>query len=118
MSDQPTIPCPCGEQAVLVTGKEVYPHRPDLHAKHFYLCECGRYVGCHKDTTKAKGVPADAETRAARMGAHKAFDPIWQLGPMRRKQAYKWLARKLGVKEIHIGEAGIETCRRIVEICS
>lgn len=30
------VSCPyCGERAKLVTGKDLYPHRPDLYAKPF-----------------------------------------------------------------------------------
>lgn len=29
----------CDKPAELVTGAEVYPHRPDLHHKKFWLCK-------------------------------------------------------------------------------
>lgn len=99
--------CPyCGKNAPLVWGDKVYPHRPDLHDKRFYLCEpCNAYVGCHKDTNKAFGTLANAELRKARSAAHAEFDPLWQMGYMKRTDAYSWLASELGipVKQAHIG---------------
>lgn len=63
----------CGDAAKLVTGKAIYPHRPDLFRLHFWQCEpCGAYVGCHKkeggngDGTKPLGRIANAELRAAK----------------------------------------------------
>ena len=74
--------CPfCLNRANLVSGKQVYPHRPDLYALKFWLCEpCDAYIGCHKegarfkvgnthytsDGTAALGTLADAKTRKVR----------------------------------------------------
>ena len=35
---------------------------------------------------------------------------------MTRKRAYKRLAERLGVEEVHIGEADIEMCKRIIAV--
>lgn len=35
----------CNGRPVLVTGAVIYPHRADLHARSFWRCECGAYVG-------------------------------------------------------------------------
>lgn len=113
--------CPyCGEQSRLTTGKEIYPKRPHLHRKDFYLCApCDAYVGCHVNTIKPLGSPANAELRAARSAAHRAFDVKWQSGAMSRTQAYRWLAGQLRMHpdQCHIGMFDVETCRRVVALC-
>lgn len=91
----------------MVTGEIIYPHRPDLYHKNFWLCDqCGAYCGCHPGGSgrKALGYPCDARTRKARNAAHRAFDPLWRHGNMTRKQAYKWLSDKMGLTrdETHI----------------
>lgn len=117
----------CGNPAKLVTGKEVYPHHPDLHRLNFWQCApCGAFVGCHKkeggngDGTKPLGRLANAELRAARKRAHAAFDPVWREGHMKRKQAYDWLAKELQIPaaQCHIGMMDLETCRRAVAACT
>ncbi|QFG07796.1 hypothetical protein KGB38_gp55 [Salmonella phage vB_SenS_SB28] len=42
--------CDCCNIATrLAKGNEIYPHKQDLSALNFYLCDsCGAYVGCHK----------------------------------------------------------------------
>ena len=113
--------CPyCGKPSALVGGDTVYPHRPDLNEKNFYLCyPCNARVGCHPGTTKPLGRLANAELRVAKIAAHAAFDPMWRDGSRKRKAAYKWLAEQLGVdvNACHIGEFDVETCRRVVEAC-
>lgn len=116
----------CGNAAKLVTGKAIYPHRPDLYRLSFWQCKpCGAYVGCHKkeggngDGTKPLGRLANAELRAAKTRAHAAFDPLWRERGMKRRAAYAWLAEKLGVSkaECHIGMMDVETCERVIAAC-
>lgn len=116
----------CGNAAKLVTGKAIYPRRPDLFRLHFWQCEpCGAYVGCHKkeggngDGTKPLGRLANAELRAAKTRAHAAFDPLWRERNMKRHKAYGWLAEKLGISkaDCHIGMMDVETCERVVAAC-
>lgn len=39
----------CGNDAMLVSGRAIYPHRPDLFRLNFWQCApCDAYVGCHK----------------------------------------------------------------------
>lgn len=113
------VRCPyCRQDAVLVTGEVMYPHRPDLHQKKFWRCEpCAAWVGCHDGTTNPLGRLADAELRAAKSAAHAAFDPLWtRPGGMRRKDAYKWLADQLQMppSRCHIGWFDLEKCRAVV----
>ena len=115
--------CPyCNQPASLVDGVTIYPHRPDLYEKKFYLCPpCDAYVGCHGGTAEPLGRLANAELRAAKIEAHAAFDTRWRgVGRCTRSEAYKWLAGRLGIpwKDCHIGMFDVEQCRRVVEICS
>lgn len=117
----PTVPCPyCGDPAELVGGDRVYPHRPDLAGKRFYLCApCDAYVGCHPGTTEPLGRLADKALRRAKVAAHNAFDPLWQAGPMTRPEAYRWLAGALGVApaDCHIGQFDLGQCQRVIQVC-
>lgn len=95
----------CGNAASLVGGERIYPHRPDLFSKKFYLCDCGAYCGCHPGSMKPLGFPCGPATRRARSAAHEAFDPIWRDQMMSRSDAYKWLAETTGIdpEKCHIG---------------
>lgn len=107
----------CGENAEKVSGKEIYPHRPDLFHKVFYRCEpCDAYVGCHPGGDNPLGRLANSELRAAKMRAHRWFDPIWRNGSMTRKEAYKSLSEHMGIPaaECHIGMFDIEQCKQVM----
>lgn len=121
MRSDTTVNCPyCNRPACLVDGVMVYPHRPDLHEKKFYICPpCDAYVGCHRGTTRPLGRLANAELRLAKIAAHAAFDPLWRNRQMTRNAAYSWLARQLGIRreDCHVGEFDIEQCRRVVAVC-
>lgn len=121
--------CPyCQRASLLVTGKTIYPHRPDLVAKKFWQCApCDAYVGCHPpahrngkggqgDGTTPLGRLANAELRKANRRAHDAFDPLWQARHMSRQSAYKWLAEQLGIspENCHIGMMDVEGCNAVV----
>lgn len=119
----------CDKPAQLVTGKAIYPHRPDLSEKRFWQCgRCKAYVGCHPparangkggqgDGTVPLGRLANAELRAAKQAAHEAFDPLWRSGEMTRREAYAWLAEQLGIKGslCHIGEFDVAQCQAVTE---
>ena len=115
--------CPyCEKPAPLVTGKVLYPHRPDLWKKRFYRCaDCDAHVGCHPGSEKALGIPAGQALRKARMRAHAAFDPMWKgrRGRGHRRTAYQWLAMKLGIKrdKCHIGQFTEQQCEQTVKAC-
>lgn len=104
----------CGGESALVTGEGVYPHRVDLHAKVFWACDCGAYVGCHKDSDcKPLGTPAGPALRRARSMLHDRFDPLWGAAGVSRSGAYAWLASALGIpgKDMHFGLFDIHQCR-------
>ena len=119
----------CHGEAKLVTGKVIYPHRPDLFGKMFWQCEkCDAYVGCHPRNQNSKdkrngtvplGRLANAELRAAKQKAHAAFDPMWKTGKVKRASAYKWLAEAMGISpdNCHIGMMDVDSCAAVVAIC-
>lgn len=109
----------CRAAARLTTGREVYPHRPDLFAKPFYVCTpCDARVGCHPGTNNVLGRLANAELRGAKQAAHAALDPLWRSGQFKRKDAYYRLSKALGIAfaDCHIGMFDVETCRRVVAV--
>jgi hypothetical protein len=114
--------CPyCGRSAELVTGAVIYPRRPDLHPRKFWHCApCRAYVGTHVNsaTHEPLGRLANATLRAAKSNAHRFFDPLWQRGGMTRRQAYAWLAGRLGipVAACHIGWFDVNMCHRVIRL--
>jgi hypothetical protein len=78
-SDREVICDYCGRHADLFGGLDVYPDRKDLADRQFWVCwSCDAWVGCKKDTDEPFGALADEALRAARIAAHRAFDPIWE----------------------------------------
>jgi hypothetical protein len=113
--------CPyCGGKAKWVSGRTIYPNRPELFAATYYHCApCKAYVGCHKGTPRPLGTLADAELRRLRLEAHMAFDPIWKDSNVTRTAAYKWLSNQLGITpdECHIGKFDLRMCERAIAVC-
>lgn len=120
----------CQKYARLVRGKDVYPHRVDLQALHFWRCDgCGSYVGVHKNSDRYAplGTLADAATRRARKAAHAVFDPLWRRAMdsrgwgknKAREAAYQWLAKEMKIQphKCHISMFTTEQCARVVKIC-
>ena len=122
--------CPyCNKRSKICTGQDIYPHRPDLRHKVFYRCKpCRAWVGCHPGSSKPLGRLADPELRAAKSAAHAVFDPLWKRKMIRdgvsknkaRSTGYQWLAAQLGISvdDCHIGMFDVETCKRVVQICT
>lgn len=114
--------CGCQKEieACLTDGKEIYPHRPDLHALPFWKCPaCGNYVGCHhktKDRTRPLGCIPTPEIKNARRHIHRLLDGIWKSGKIRRQKLYAKLSGKLGY-EYHTAEIRtIEEARKIYKL--
>jgi hypothetical protein len=96
--------CAAEVEAVLVTGAEVYPHRPDLRAKQLWRCPtCGNSVGCHPGGVLPLGVIASPEIKNARQCIHALIDPIWATGRMPRKRIYAHLTEVLG-RQFHTAD--------------
>ena len=74
---------------------------------------CDAIVGCHQNTKTPLGTMANAELRTWRRKAHEKIDPLWRGGGLSRKEVYSFLKNHFD-REIHIGGADIETCKRIV----
>ncbi len=109
----------CKNEANLVNGDAIYPHRKDLYNLKFWLCKpCGAYVGCHKNSKNNAplGRLANAELRKAKSDAHAKFDPVWKSGRKTRSSAYLWLANELGIKfsECHIGMFDLAMCKKVI----
>ncbi len=108
----------CFKPAALVTGKAIYPHRPDLYDKHFYQCApCDAYVGTHPGTTNPLGRLADKELRLAKSMAHTHFDPLWKSGRMTRREAYAHMQKLLNMTpdQAHIGKFNVAECMALVK---
>ena len=122
-----SVICPyCQKKAELTDSAEVYGGRS---YGLIWLCRpCWAYVGVHKGTTTPLGRLANAELREWKKRAHAHFDPLWKrkieregcLKSKARGSGYKWLANELGiaVKDCHIGMFDIDTCKRVIEVCS
>lgn len=121
--------CPyCGKQSEPCSGERVYPHRPDLADKLFFMCEgCGAWVGTHKSTGQPLGRLANAELRRLKQQAHAVFDPLWEAKLRRdgcskkkaRGAAYMWLADEMNIprEDCHIAMFDEARCRQAAEIC-
>jgi len=84
----------CGRHADLYGGLDVYPDRKDLTDRQFWVCwSCDAWVGCKEGSDDPFGELADEALRAARIAAHKAFDPIWEQELMTKREAHDWLAK-------------------------
>lgn len=111
----------CGNDAKLVTGDVIYPHRPDLRKRKFWQCApCDAYVGTHVNSRQAHplGRLANAELRGLKQRVHAVFDTLWQGGETSRTDAYRFLAMALGIKpsECHIGMFNEERCRAALSV--
>jgi len=90
----------------------------------FWGCEtwattrCCGAVGAHPDGTPL-GVPAGQKTKQLRIQAHQAFDQLWKDQGMSRKQAYRWMQKKMGLSkdQAHIGNFDDKQCRELIELC-
>jgi len=70
------------------------------------------------DGTIPLGRLANPELRRLKQAAHHAFDPLWKTGDMDRRDAYAWLAEKMGisVENCHIGMMDEGQCKSVVEV--
>lgn len=101
--------CGCGKLVIprLTDGKEIYPHRDDLHNLPFWKCDvCGNFVGCHhktKQRTKPLGSIPTPKIRELRKEIHALLDPIWKFGVMSRQSIYAMLTDVIG-RQYHTAE--------------
>lgn len=120
-----SLPCPeCGTPMVLRRTEKF--RWKNGEGRLFYGCsrwpDCKATHGAHPDGSPL-GVPANGETKAARVEAHVAFDGVIAARGWGRSGAYVWLGRKLGIpearikEECHIARFDLNTCARVVEVC-
>lgn len=102
-----------------LTGKEIYPHRPDLSHKVIYQCVyCLGTVGSHDESKLPLGCIPSPEIKEARQHIHKLIDPLFLSKKINRKHLYNKIAKKLGIKEYHTAEIrDIEYARKVYRVC-
>jgi len=105
--------CPyCGGRAYIKPSRYGY----------WYPCssfpKCEASVGCHPNTTRPLGTLANRQLKDARMAIHRLFDPLWKKKKMKRNEAYKWFAGKIGISksECHIALFDLEMCRKAAKV--
>lgn len=105
--------CGCGKLVAprLTSGKEIYPHRQDLHQLPFWKCDaCGNFVGCHHKTkkrTRPLGSIPTPKIREWRKKIHATLDPMWKIGGFERGKIYAELSDFLG-RDYHTGEVNTQ----------
>ena len=88
--------------------------------RKFFGCSrfpnCQAAHGAHPDG-KPMGVPANAETKKARMAAHAVFDAYWKKLGLSKTQGYKLLQDIMGMSaaEAHIANFDKAQCETLVE---
>lgn len=118
----PTVCRYCGSDVEIVSNKVIYG-REFGEWPWAYRCAnrpCDSYVGMHPFTAIPLGTLADAPTREARKRAKRVFEPLWKSGRMGRKEAYAWLAQKLGIDDVdkcHIGWFDADMCEQVFRVC-
>lgn len=86
----------------------------------FYGCStyptCMSAHGAHKVGGAPLGIPANRETKDWRIKAHDAFDQLWKIRGMKRKDAYQWMKESMELpgEEAHIGRFDIEQCQKLI----
>lgn len=125
--------CPyCGAASEFSPSSAALYHGRDYGP--LWVCRpCAAWVGCHPGRQIALGRLANKELRGWKMKAHAALDPLWKAKAAHKRltdpsysfskargKAYHWLAGRLGidVAACHIGEFDVDTCRKVVEICT
>ena len=114
------LKCPyCGSTVIYRSADGIYKENPNREM--LYVCSrypvCDAYVRIHKGTRIPMGTPANGELRALRVQADRVFDLLHTSGTMTRSEAYRWLAKLVGLptEEAHIGNMGEYNCKRIIE---
>lgn len=115
--------CICGGPMVLRETPK-FRHK-DGTPKKFWACakwqqtRCEGIIGAHPDG-RPLGIPADNETKGARIRAHAMFDTIWKdagSNQLSRKGAYAWMRKAMGLtkEQAHIGNFDKTQCEQLVD---
>lgn len=120
MNNQKSNPI-CGEcKSPMVLRRTTKFSNPDGTPRLFFGCsnypQCKGTHGAHQDTGEPLGIPADAETKKARMRAHDLFDQLWKKGWMTRNQAYEHMQElmKMSEEDAHISKFTKEQCNTLI----
>jgi len=94
-------------------------------SRHGLFYGCTRYPHCMSShgahpNGDPLGIPANRETKAARIAAHFMFDRLWK-GPraiLERGAAYRWMQEKLHLPSAscHIGKFDLATCDDLIAL--
>lgn len=105
----------------LIEAKHLNPDLlPDQWILAYYCDNCKASVTTRKGTSIPLGFMARRGVRTLRQKAHSVFDKAWKEINMPRSEAYRWLAREMGITEnqCHIAMFNDHQCRDIIEICA
>lgn len=98
-------------------GSYVYPHRPDLKHKIFFVCQtCGNFVGQNTKSGRPLGVIPTKEISSFRQTIHGLIDPLWQDGKISRSRLYAELSKQLGYEYHTANLMSIEECKKVIKI--
>ena len=76
-------------------------------------------MSAHQKSKLPMGTLANGDLRNKRIQAHKAFDWLWKNSIMPKRQAYKRMQAKLGLREdqAHIAKFSEFMCDQLIAIC-
>jgi hypothetical protein len=114
--------------ALRMTGRELYPAKPELANKHYFACRnCDAWIGCKDGTWEPVGRLADADLRRAKQSVHAAVEPIltsvMSTHNLTKSQAraaiYRWIATELDIADgnANIGDFDLKQCEIVLLIC-
>ena len=111
--------CGCGTNVFArpALGTEIYPDRPDLAHKKFWVCDsCGNYVGSHMSSGEPLGCIPTQEIRKVRSAIHARLDSLWQSGRFSRIALYTAISKELGWEYHTAHVSTVQQARRVQEI--
>ncbi|MBD2786342.1 hypothetical protein ID858_10310 [Xenorhabdus sp. DI] len=111
----------CGRHVMIAHHLDVFKRIHDNSRwPWLYHCwSCGARVSIHPGTDIPMGTLADRPTRIARISGHRHFENMREYRELERTDAYRWLARKLGIsfRRCHFGWFDADMCERAKSFC-
>lgn len=110
------VMCPyCDKETKMVSSLDFYGRD---YKTNVWVCDCGAYVGTHKNSKTPLGTPANYELRQLRQVCHTLIDPYWKYGKYSRSGVYRRLAKYFNIpmSEAHIGMFDEEKCRKLISL--